>query len=184
VRPCLDPASARGFLEPDYKGPTTHYQRLMRGDMRPGVVDSARIARHTEKVRKRYERIIGECRQGVAMSAADRARFGLSKHRICPMAASQPAPTITTLPDDLVHYSEPRILSVRECARLQSFPDWFHFRGKYTSGGQRRARECPRYTQVGNAVPPLLGRAIGLALVAYVDLLERASMPSLRLATG
>jgi DNA (cytosine-5)-methyltransferase 1 len=80
-----------------------------------------------------------------------------------------PAPTITTLPDDVLHYSEPRILTVRESARLQSFPDWFQFRGKFTTGGDRRTKECPRYTQVGNAVPPLLARAIGRTIRAVLD---------------
>jgi DNA (cytosine-5)-methyltransferase 1 len=65
------------------------------------------------------------------------------------------------LPDDILHYSEPRILSVREYARLQSFPDWYAFKGKYTTGGDRRVRECPRYTQVGNAVPPFLAECLG-----------------------
>jgi DNA (cytosine-5)-methyltransferase 1 len=71
---------------------------------------------------------------------------------------------LTTLPDDLLHYAEPRIHTVREHARLQSFPDWFEFQGKYTTGGDRRARECPRYTQVGNAVPPLFAEPIGETL--------------------
>src|SRR3546814_425596 len=82
------------------------------------------------------------------------------------------APTITTLPDDVLHYSEPRILTVRESARLQSFPDWFQFKGKFTTGGDRRTRECPRYTQVGNAVPPHLARAIGTAISRALDEIE------------
>ena len=81
------------------------------------------------------------------------------------MSPTQPAPTLTTLPDDILHYGEPRILTVRECARLQSFPDWFTFHGKYTTGGDRRKVECPRYTQVGNAVPPLLAKAIGAGIL-------------------
>ncbi len=60
-----------------------------------------------------------------------------------------------------LHYSEPRILTVREYARLQSFPDWYDFKGKYTTGGDRRLRECPRYTQAGNAVPPFLAEFVG-----------------------
>ena len=84
------------------------------------------------------------------------------------MAADEPAPTITTLPDDILHYAEPRILTVRESARIQSFPDWFHFRGKFTTGGKKRRNECPRYTQIGNAVPPLLASAIGMALSAVL----------------
>src|SRR6201986_2192813 len=73
----------------------------------------------------------------------------------------RPSPTITSMPDDLLHYGEPRILTVRENARLQSFPDWFAFKGKYTTGGHLRRREVPRFTQVANAVPPLVARAIG-----------------------
>ena len=103
------------------------------------------------------------------MNDATREQYGTKKRRICLMDPWEPAPTITTLPDDVLHYSEPRILTVRESARLQSFPDWFQFRGKFTTGGSRRTKECPRYTQVGNAVPPLLARAIGLAIKAVLD---------------
>ena len=76
----------------------------------------------------------------------------------------EPAPTITTIPDDFIHYSEPRVMTVRECARLQTFPDWFEFKGPYTTGGPRRVVQTPRYTQVGNAVPPLFAEMVGLAL--------------------
>lgn len=78
--------------------------------------------------------------------------------------------TATSLPDDYVHYSQPRILSVREWARLQMFPDWYEFTGKRTTGGLRRAgnpregvfdREVPMYTQIGNAVPVRLAEAVG-----------------------
>jgi DNA (cytosine-5)-methyltransferase 1 len=138
----------------------------MHNDADFGGMNSMRLARHTKQVSTRFLAIINSCRQGVRMSDKDRDRFGLLKHRVYPMAPNKPAPTITTLPDDVVHYSEPRILTVRESARLQSFPDWFEFCGKFTTGGNRRTKECPRYTQVGNAVPPLLARAIGLGIAA------------------
>jgi DNA (cytosine-5)-methyltransferase 1 len=171
---CVDPQSPSGFKVPAYRGPITSYQRLMHGDVRPCEMDSTRLARHSRQVSTRFERILRECRQGVRLDEDSRRRFGLEKHRIYPMAADLPAPTLTTLPDDVLHYSEPRILSVRETARLQSFPDWFVFRGKYTTGGKRRSHECPRYTQVGNAVPPLLARGLGSGLAS---LLEKASRP-------
>jgi DNA (cytosine-5)-methyltransferase 1 len=104
------------------------------------------------------------------MNNDDRANFKLRKQRVYPMSASAPAPTVTTLPDDILHFCDPRILTVRECARIQSFPDWFVFKGKYTTGGNLRTKECPRYTQVGNAVPPLLGLAIGLAIRAAIEI--------------
>lgn len=166
-------ALARGtFSEMRYAGPQTNYQRRMRYPFPPVAMDSMRLARHSVHVTQRFSQIIAECIQGVRMNSEDRARFGLKKHRIVPIHPNEPAPTITTLPEDLLHYSEPRILTVRECARLQSFPDWFQFRGKYTTGGQLRTKECPRYTQVGNAVPPLLAQGLGRgmrALLAEVD---------------
>ena len=75
--------------------------------------------------------------------------------------SSKPSPTLTTLPDDYVHYNEPRIMTVREYARIQTFPDWFQFKGRYTSGGKNRVIEVPRYTQIGNAIPPYLENKLG-----------------------
>jgi DNA (cytosine-5)-methyltransferase 1 len=169
LQPCRDPESTFGFIELNYKGPITRYQKLMRASCVRGRMDSMRIARHRKDVAKRFAKIISNCPKGVRMNDASRAKYGLKKHRIFPMSRTDPAPTITTLPDDVLHYSEPRILTVRECARLQSFPDWFEFRGKFTTGGDRRTKECPRYTQVGNAVPPFLGRAIGFAMRALLS---------------
>jgi DNA (cytosine-5)-methyltransferase 1 len=82
-----------------------------------------------------------------------------------------PSITATSLPDDYVHYAQPRVLTVREWARLQMFPDWYQFAGKRTTGGRRRAgdpdagdwtREVPKYTQIGNAVPVGLAKEVGL----------------------
>lgn len=55
-----------------------------------------------------------------------------------------------------VHYDQDRIISVREAARIQSFPDRFKFLGELTS----------QYKQVGNAVPPLLAKAIAIEVHA------------------
>lgn len=74
------------------------------------------------------------------------------------------APTMVTLPDDFLSPFEDRILTVREMARFQSFDDSFEFLGKRTTGGHRRKVEVPQYTQVGNAVPPLLAKAIALEI--------------------
>ncbi|ROL66126.1 DNA (cytosine-5-)-methyltransferase [Pseudomonas chlororaphis] len=170
IRPCTDPSSRTGFREIAYKGPRTHYQALMhQGCDTP--MDSVRLANHKPEISERFMRIIDdpECNRGGLMSLAQREKYGLKKHRICLMHEEIPAPTITTLPDDVLHYSEPRILTVRESARLQSFPDWFQFRGKFTTGGSQRTKECPRYTQVGNAVPPYLARAIGMAISSVLE---------------
>lgn len=72
--------------------------------------------------------------------------------------------TIVTLPDDYISPFEERVFSVREMARLQSFDDSFVFLGKRTTGGSRRKLEVPQYTQVGNAVPPLLAKAVAKSI--------------------
>lgn len=74
-----------------------------------------------------------------------------------------------SIPDDYIHYSEPRTLTVREYARIQSFPDWYEFKGAYTTGGKRRAEQVPRYTQIGNAIPPLFGEFTGIVLKELLD---------------
>lgn len=83
------------------------------------------------------------------------------------LIANAPAPAALSIPDDACHYDEHelRVLTVREMARIQSFPDSFVFRSKVTTGGQMRKFEVPQYTQVGNAVPPLLGLKLGKCLV-------------------
>ena len=82
-----------------------------------------------------------------------------------------PAPAALSIPDDACHYdfNHLRTLTVREMARIQSFPDSFVFRSKVTTGGKMRRFEVPQYTQVGNAVPPLLGRALGLSIADLIN---------------
>lgn len=78
------------------------------------------------------------------------------------------SPTVVTMPDDFIHYSEYRAMTVREMARLQSFDDSFVFQGKRQTGGENRKSEIPQYTLVGNAVPPLMARAIGNTILKAI----------------
>lgn len=75
------------------------------------------------------------------------------------------SPTVMTIPDDYIHFASPRSLTVREMARLQSFDDSFVFQGKRSTGGNKRKFEVPQYTLVGNAVPPLMARAVALEIL-------------------
>ena len=78
------------------------------------------------------------------------------------------SPTVCTMPDDFIHYSACRPTTVREMARLQSFDDSFVFQGKRQTGGNNRQNEIPQYTLVGNAVPPLMARAIANTILSHI----------------
>lgn len=85
------------------------------------------------------------------------------------LKAEGQSPTVMTIPDDYVHYASPRSLTVREMARLQSFDDSFVFQGKRSTGGNKRKFEVPQFTLVGNAVPPLMARAVALEILKNID---------------
>jgi DNA (cytosine-5)-methyltransferase 1 len=107
--------------------------------------------------------------QGAFEAFLVRHRTGKRSQRA--LKADDPAPAALSIPDDMCHFHpEPeslRTLTVREMARIQSFPDKFVFCSKATTGGPERKFEVPQYTQVGNAVPPLLGHALG-EIVKYL----------------
>ena len=145
-----------------YSAPLTHYQKLLRRGAGDEAPNSLRLANHRPATQERFERMLRECRKGVCLSTAERREYGMEKKNVVVIFdPDEPAHTLTTLPDDFLHYAEPRILTVREYARLQAFPDWFAFKGKYTTGGPSRTKEAPRYTQVGNAVSPFVAEILG-----------------------
>ena len=160
-----------GFKTIRYKSPQTLYQIGMHDDLDSNPSD-LRLPRHRKHIVERFESIISHCREegyvGVTVPEKVRKVHGLKKHTVRVLRPEGVAPTLTTLPEDLLHYSEPRTLTVREYARLQSFPDWFSFTGNYTSGGQKRRQQMPRYTQVANAVPPLVSEQIGIILLSII----------------
>ena len=62
-----------------------------------------------------------------------------------------------------LHDGRRRMLTMRECARLQSFPDWFDFAGSETS----------KFYQIGNAVPPLFACELAKSMLSYLDAYSR-----------
>lgn len=159
-----------GFFTGLYATPKSNYQKYLRTGIDPAEMpDSHSFPNHKPHVVQRFKYFLKYQKANKNISAKARAQFQISKHTIIPLAKKGKTPTITTLPDDYIHYSEPRILTVREYARIQSFPDWYKFRGKYTTGGKNRTKEVPRYTQIGNAIPPLFGEQSGLILKQLIS---------------
>lgn len=127
------------------------------------VLSNHQASRHSKDVIDRFSLLEpGEnsIQLKLRLSEAQWKEHATNKLRCQKIKSNEPSPTVLTLPDDLVHYSKNRIMTVREFARIQSFDDSFVFLGKRTTGGERRKVELPQYTQVGNAVPPLLARAV------------------------
>lgn len=163
---CFRSDEFKRFEFGEYGRCTTSYQRLMRKDVAEGQKpNSHRFAHHTQTIIDRFKAAIEE-----DLSATEyRRRFDLKKSSTKRLSPNEPTPTLTTLPDDYIHYCEPRILTVREYARIQSFPDDYEFKGKYTTGGKLRVKEVPRYSQIGNAIPPLFGELAGQVLREMCD---------------
>jgi DNA (cytosine-5)-methyltransferase 1 len=122
---------------------------------------------HSPKIRAKFEHMI--MHNGEIPPEMQTKKFA---QRVFPKKWDKRGPTLTatSLPDDYVHYNQPRAPTVREWARLQTFPDWYHFCGPRTTGGRRRAgdpdkglwdRDVPKFTQIGNAVPVWLAEAVG-----------------------
>ncbi len=157
-----------GFKQLDYIPPKklSPYQKIMRKGLNGAKPNGLRLAKHKEITIEKFKLIQKICLPGLSLNDKQKSIIGTKKQSTCVLAPNKPSRTLTTLPDDILHYSEPRILTVRESARIQSFPDDFVFKGKYTTGGKRRTKECPRYTQVGNAVPPLLGEVLGRLILS------------------
>ena len=125
---------------------------------------------HSETVMQRLN-VIGEC-GGYTDECKEKLKsMGLDsqKRNYFVLKADGQSPTVVTMPDDFVHYSSYRALTVREMARLQSFDDSFVFQGKRQTGGEKRKSEIPQYTLVGNAVPPLMSRAIGNEILKNIE---------------
>lgn len=153
------------FFDGTYGQIENSYQRLMRSNVSATALpDSHRFANQKEKTVDLLKELMKVSEMSFRITPQQNLVKGLKKRGITPLKPDTICPTITSIPDDYIHYSEPRIMTVREHARIQSFPDDFEFKGKYTTGGQLRKSEVPRYTQVANAIPPIFAEQVGLVL--------------------
>lgn len=160
----------KNFRAGIYAKAVTSYQKLMRKDnnFTKKVANSHRFANHKKETIEKFQYILDFGRANKNISNEIKAKYNLKKRTVVPLCSDSPTPTLTTLPDDYIHYCEPRILTVREYARIQSFPDSYEFKGGYTTGGDRRKTDVPRYTQIGNAIPPLFAEQAGLVLKEFL----------------
>lgn len=164
----------------EYLGPASDYSQLLRdaGFWRLPAADNllthhhapghraATIARYSllrpgRRVEDLSRRLGGKTVAGLrTCGVLPRADYRQRGQRLHP---GRPAPTVTGhCGEELVHPCENRGITVREAARLSSFPDGYRFGGRMV--GANDGEQQSMFRQVGNAVPPLLAYQIGLAL--------------------
>lgn len=178
----VDTRYVRGTVTETYpRAPQNSVQRQLR-TKRDGTVFAAGDAVSEMEYSNHSDYIVEKFTEMIRNGGEIPERFRTKKfaQKVLPRTWGKDGPTITacSAPDDYVHFCQPRSLTVREWARLQTFPDWYVFAGKRTTGGLRRAgnpreglfdRELPKYTQIGNAVPVELAYNIGLNFVRLLE---------------
>ena len=149
--------------------PANKMSEVVPDDFTYATLHNHETSRHNAEVQARYALMRKHGGYHAAQDAEpDNNLLDTKKRNYTVLEPNTQSMTITTMPDDYVHYASDRSLTVREMARIQSFDDSFVFQGKRTTGGDRRKLETPQFTQVGNAVPPLMARAIALEILRKI----------------
>ena len=170
--------------QPYKKMPKNKYQELMRG--KSLSIENHIPMRHTPRMIERFTYLLeNDCSLGMSDSLSPRLRGDVNKisekiydqnHRR--LDPSKPSPTITaSFYSSFIHPFQPRNLTVREAARLQSFPDTFVFKGKRTTLSKKLLAKkgifedlhLDQFNQVGNSVPPLLAKALARKIKAILS---------------
>ena len=145
----------QGDIELEYdKKAFSNYQKMMRKGNK--IIKNHLGTKHTEHVIDVISQVPeGGNHKDLPLGVGDSRKFNEAWTRY---HSKRPSKTIDTGHRNHFHYKWNRVPSVRENARLQSFPDEFIFLGNKTQ----------QYRQVGNAVPPLLGKVLGTHLINYL----------------
>lgn len=161
-----------------YIHPNSPYQKLMRKNLQDEEIPNChRFNNHSAKSVSLYEKAL-ETQPAGRLSKDFLYENGCHSNKRFVLDVTKPSSTLTTAPEELIHYKHPRVVTLREMARLQSFPDDFEFLGRYTLNGPARGVDVPRNAQIGNAIPPLVGMALG-TVVNNIMKMVNANDPSL-----
>lgn len=176
----------------EYTGETSDYELLMRNDVfwKREALSKGHITNHLPMKHRGYTlKRFALLKQGDSLKTLfDRytgeEREQLQKERILPkklfikrnyrLRLEEPSPTVTShCLDEFVHPLYDRALTVRECARLQSFPDSYDFVGGPYIVPHIDRNVQDKYEQIGDAVPPLLAYAWGVQINRLFEMNEK-----------
>lgn len=176
----------------EYEGSDSDYSKLMKDDdfwCRKDIGHDGRIVnhlpmKHRECTLKRFSLINqGESLKTLFDRYDGKERKALQEKRILPkkmfikrnyrLVPEEPSPTVTShCLDEFIHPEFDRALTVRECARLQSFPDSYNFVGGPYIVPHINRDVQDKYEQIGDAVPPLLAYAWGKTIKSILKKYE------------
>lgn len=117
------------------------------------IPDSHRFAKHKPGTISKFSDILQISEKNKNINSKIREKYSIRKHTIIPLDGHKKSPTITTLPDDYIHYCEPRILTVREYARIQVFQ--IHMNSKENTQ-QEEKNVQNKYLDIHKLVMPYL----------------------------
>lgn len=143
-------------------------EALENGEKNFDILNNHKTSNQNETVIERLGIILKYGDYKKAQPELEKLGLSTNKRNYNVLKPDEQSSTIMTIADDYIHYNTPRSLTVREMARLQSFDDSFVFQGKRSTGGNNRKTEVPQYTLVGNAVPPLLARAVASEILKHI----------------
>ncbi|EJT5917564.1 DNA cytosine methyltransferase [Clostridium perfringens] len=152
------PSLDNGENHESYKTePLNKFQELMRKNNVDNILRNNEITKHTEQTKN----IISMVPDGGTIKDLPEEYYKVRNYNAAfkRMNSKKPSTTIDCGHRNYFHYKENRVPTVRESARIQSFPDDYFFTGSKTS----------QYTQVGNAVPAILASKIALEVKKILD---------------
>lgn len=143
---------------PYKRQPISNYQKIMRENCE--WIYNHRTTRHRPESIEQFKYLKpGGSIKDIPINIRNK-RFTLMR-----MHPEKISGTLTSCNEDFLHYKLNRIITIREMARLQSYPDSYIFHGTRTTGGDTRRHACCQVQQVANSVPPLLAEVVGNAVM-------------------
>ncbi len=187
--------AGEGDEETDFKTkPRSEFQKLIRGNAVKLFNHVTMV--HTKRIVERYEQILnGFTLEEIPEELRVRRRNGNGEISDCEYNSNyrhlKPEMISYTIPasfySNFIHPKQPRNITSREAARLQSFPDNYIFKGKRTQISSKLLKQLGRedenflsqYNQIGNAVPPLLAKAVAQRIFDFIFESESKSIKNL-----
>lgn len=145
------------------------------------IITSHKEPGHLKRIKERFaliqpgenqktacERIKEQNNESTDIELFPKVLYGARNRRL---KKDEPSFTVTShCLDEMLHPTENRALTPREVARLQSFPDWYIFKGPFVQFHGDVAQD--RYEQIGDAIPPLLAFSLAKSIVKTLDTIE------------